>query len=87
MRVIAFTSVDFSTTSLASRLLEARECCIGISADAEKALRELLSSDILSLDQSQIKKHHDLEPELISNSNLLQAYLEGQWQKKVAEVW
>jgi hypothetical protein len=50
---------------------------MGISADAEKALDELLSSDILNLDQSQITNSQNCEPELINDSNLLQVYLEG----------
>lgn len=50
---------------------------MGISADAEKALRDLLSSDILSIDQSPITKTQDCEPELINDLNFLQVYLEG----------
>jgi hypothetical protein len=52
---------------------------MGISADAEKALRELLSADILDLDQSQIIQHQGCESELITDSKLLQIYLEGQF--------
>lgn len=75
---IAFRSIDFSTISLAFRLLDDRECCLGISAEAEKALRDLLHSDILNLDQRRTRKPQTGESEVTSDSKLLNTYLTGQ---------
>lgn len=81
-----FASIDFSTTSLASRLLEDRKCCVGVSADAENALNELLHSDIMNLDLAQIKTVQNCDSEFTNNLNLLEVYLAGLFSNIQGEI-
>ncbi|KAH8819346.1 hypothetical protein F5884DRAFT_864918 [Xylogone sp. PMI_703] len=75
-----FTTIDFSTTSLASRLLDDKKCSASVSADAETALHKLLQSDILNIDQKW-ETTQDIETELLDNSSLLQGYFTAAMNK------